>query len=69
MKTDDQFDWVKYRDLKLKKCLAGWDLKDDNNNLVPCQPNMIDLLPPQIVVALINKYDKATTKDDEDEKK
>lgn len=67
--ADKEWDFVKYRDIKIKRGLIGWDVLDDNNNPVPCTPMYMQVMPTPIMLALYDKYDKITTRDDEDEKK
>lgn len=64
-----EFNPFMYRDRKIKKCLIGWDLKDDSNNPVPFSVELIDKMPSDIVYALLNKYEKMTSLDEEEEKK
>jgi hypothetical protein len=61
-------DPIKYRDLRIKSGLIGWDIKYNDKD-VPVTPEMIDKLPPQVVFALVQKYDQATTIDEEEAKK
>ena len=58
--------WIKYRDLKFKKCLKSWDLKDEDKNPILLNDMSINSLPETVVYALISKYDdKVTLKDTE----
>jgi hypothetical protein len=67
--SDTYFDYYKYRDLRLKRCLINWDLKDETNNPVPVSSQNVDLLPPDVVATLINKFDEITSISPEEEKK
>lgn len=64
-----EIDQIKFRDLKVKSCLKEWDLKDDNNAPIPCDPRVIDELPFDVIVGLVNKYDKLVVLGEEEEKK
>jgi hypothetical protein len=64
-----EFDPFRYRDLKLKRCLTDWDLKDDNGKKIPFNIQLVDKMPADIVHALLNKYEKTVSLDDEEEKK
>lgn len=48
----------KYRDLRLKTCLVKWDLKDDDGNEIPLNPETINSLPSDVVIYLLNRYDE-----------
>jgi len=61
-------DWFKYRDLRIKQCMVGWDMVDDNGVPVPLQDIAIDSLPADVVFALVMKYDEETSLTDEEEK-
>lgn len=62
-------DYFKYRDLRIKKCLKSWDLKDDKGNPVPCVPEVIEKLPVEVVFALVNKYDEIVNLDNDEQGK
>jgi len=59
----------KYRDLRIKRCLIGWDLKDDNGRDIPFSEDAVDSLPPKAIVSLVGKYDDLTNVSDDDKKK
>jgi len=61
-------DFFKYRDLRIKKCMVGWDMVDDKNVPVPLESNTIDMLPADIVISLISKYDSETSLTEEEQK-
>lgn len=61
-------DWTKYRELRVKMNLKEWDLKH-NGSPVPLTDTIIDKLPPDIVVALYNKYDELSRSEDTDQGK
>ena len=73
MKKDDynnyEVDQIQFRDLKVKQGLKEWDLKDSNGNPVPCTPDIIDQLPFDVMMSLLNKYDNIMLLGEEDEKK
>ena len=66
MQDIDVFD---FRDKRIKTCLVSWDLKDESGRDVPVDPNVIDMLPSEVVLTLANKYDSLITLTKEDEKK
>ena len=59
----------RYRDLRLKNCLLEWDLKDPNGKPVPVSEDVINMLPTEVIMALLNKYDAAVSISDTDKKK
>jgi hypothetical protein len=67
--ADTFFDYYLYRDSRLKRCLSGWDLKDDAGIPVMVTPQNIDLLPPEVVLALLNKFDTLISISPDEEKK
>lgn len=58
-----------FRDLRLKKCLIDWDIKDEKGSKIRISPDNIDLLPTEVVFALVNKFDLLTRVNEEDERK
>lgn len=64
-----EIDNLKFRDQRLKMCLKDWDLKDDNGNPVPCNPEVMEQLPFDVIYSLINNFDKIVNLDEEEEKK
>lgn len=58
-----------FRDFRLKKCLVDWDIKDEKGEKVRLSPSNIDLLPTEVVFALMNKFDTLTRVNEEDERK
>lgn len=58
-----------FRDLRLKKCLIDWDIKDEKGMKVRLSTDNIDQLPTEIVFALMNKFDSLTRANEEDERK
>ena len=67
--SDTYFDYYKYRDLRIKKCLFNWDMKDEMGNPIPVNPQNIDILDPEVVSTLISKFDEITSISPEEEKK
>jgi len=59
MTGDIQFDIFQFRDSRIKSCLKEWNLKDDNNEIIPVNDSNINKLPSDIVIALINRYEEA----------
>ena len=64
-----ELDYFLYRDLRLKTALVEWDITSEKGEAVPVSPSTIDLLPSDIVYALISQYDEAVNLSDDDEKK
>jgi hypothetical protein len=56
-------DWMKYRDARLKACLVEWDAKTDKGEPVPCVESNINNLHASVALALLEKYDAATSVD------
>ncbi len=52
-------DWSKYRDTRIKKLLTDWDLTRKGRK-EPVSDKAIDGLPAEIVLALFDRYEKAT---------
>ena len=57
---DDDLDWAKYKEEKLKKILVSWDAKDSLGNLVPVSSAAILSLHPKVAETLISEYDSRT---------
>ena len=53
------FDPYRFRDLRVKKCFVGWDLKDDQGQPIAFRPELIDKLPSDFVFSMIRKYEEA----------
>jgi len=65
-----EIDSIIWRDLRLKRALVGWDLKDDKNYQIDISSEAIDSLPAEIVGILLNRYDEIVYGGaEEDEKK
>ena len=62
-------DYFKFRDLRIKSCLKGWDLKDAKGVAVPVTPETIDTLPSDIVFALVSRYDTVTEGSQDEQEK
>lgn len=58
--SESEIDPLKYRDLILKTCLKKWDVKDDNGNPIPCNPEMIDNLDPEAAKEMISAFERVT---------
>ena len=67
--SDTYFDFYRYRDSRLKRCLSSWDLKDDAGTPVMVAPQNIDYLPPEVVLALLSKFDTLISISPDEEKK
>ncbi len=59
-KMHTNVDTIAYRDLKLKTCLADWDVTDINGSKVPVTEGNIDQLPPEVAMEMINAFEKIT---------
>jgi len=51
----------RYRDLRIRQCLIRWDLIDDQNVAIPVNDGAISMLPGDVVLSLLSKYDEAVT--------
>jgi len=65
---EPSLDIFKLRELRIKKCLKKWDLKDANGAPVPCNEQYIDKLHPVIASTLIESYNDLTIPTDEEQK-
>ncbi len=59
-KSKMDFDGIKYRELKLKKCLKTWNITDDAGVAVPLTPQSIDNLVPEAARELLDNFEKVT---------
>lgn len=57
-------DVQKFRDLKVKTYLRDWDMEYDGQQ-IPVSEEVIDRLPPDFFISLADKFDLATTEDEE----
>lgn len=64
--TRIQWDGIKFRDMKLKVCLKGWDLTDENGNKVPITNEVIDNLVPEVANQLLNDFERVTEPSEDD---
>jgi len=58
-----EIDWGKYRDMRIKSLLVGWDItlgENDEKEKVAVTPEYIDKLPADLVLALYEKYNEMT---------
>jgi len=62
-------DWFKFRDLRIKSCLQSWDIKDSKGTNVPVTPETIDMLPSDVVYALVRRYDTVTEGSQDEQEK
>jgi len=65
---EPMIDIFRLRDLRVKKFLKEWDLKDNNTQPVPCNEDMIDSLHPVIVSTLVDRYNQKMLPKDEEQK-
>jgi uncharacterized protein (DUF2344 family) len=68
MTGTSRINWIRYRDLKFKKCLISWDLKDEDKNPIQLNDMSINSLPEEAAYALITKYNEKVSLKDEDRK-
>ncbi len=61
-----QWDGIRFRDMKLKTCLKGWDLVDDSGNKIPVTPENIDNLVPEVAHQLASDFEKMTEPSEDD---
>ena len=62
-------DMFKFRDLRIKQCLVDWDLTGNKGGKIPVSSQTIDMLPSDVVFALVSKYDRIVSIDEEEEEK
>ena len=62
-------DYFKFRDLRIKSCLTGWDIKDAKGSAVPVTPETIDMLPSDVVFSLVSRYDTVTEGSQDEQEK
>lgn len=67
--SQQDIDWTAYRDARLKSCLVEWDAKDKNDSPIPCNEFTINKLHANVALALLERYDKATSIDEEEKVK
>lgn len=60
-----EFSLVIYRDAIIRRCLTGWNLKDDDKN-IPVNDTNIDKLPANVMISLYTKYDTIVNYSEED---
>ena len=63
-----EFNDYTFRDLKFKNTLKKWDRVDKDGNPIDCNEKTIGELPSDLAVALINKFDRISFLDEEEEK-
>ena len=61
-----ELDVIRLRDLKLRKCLKGWDAIDENGNKIPIDDNTIDNMVPELANELIMAFERVTEISDDD---
>ena len=69
MTNQDELDNISYNDTLLKQALVEWDLTDDNNQPIQCNPQTIGQLPYAILRNLMTKYEKIVFLGEDEEKK
>lgn len=69
MKQENDINWNRYRDQRLKALLLSWDAKTPTGEDIPCNEETINMLHQNIALSLLNKYDEATRVTEEDEVK
>lgn len=65
----NKIDWSKYQDNLFKNCLKEWDVVDENDQVVPVNPDTVGSLPSVIASALLDKYDKSLSLEEDERKK
>lgn len=55
-----ELDGIRYRDLKLKKCLQRWNVMDGNNQPVPISNETLDNLVPEVAQELLSAFERIT---------
>lgn len=67
--NQSDIDWTAYRHARLVSCLVDWDAKDKDGIAIPCTEVAINKLHANVAVALLEKYDKATSIDADEKEK
>jgi len=52
------FNIIAYRDAIIKRCLKEWDIRGENNQILPVSSVLIDKLPGPIMMTLYNKFEE-----------
>lgn len=63
-----QWNYKKYKENKLRKIIAEWDVQV-NGSVAPINPQAINNLSPDVAEAILNAYDQAMLVGEEEEKK
>lgn len=53
-----EIDLIRFRELKLKSCLVGWDAKDENGYPIPINEETIDNMRPDLARELLDTFNK-----------
>ncbi len=64
-----QFDNIKYEENVFSNCIHSWDLTDKDDKPIPPNAQTLGMLHTKVAIALIRKYVKYTTIDEEEQKK
>jgi len=62
-----QVDYNRWRDLRVKQCLREWDVKDEEGNPVPCNPDTINRIDAYVLDAILDEFEKITSIELEEE--
>ena len=62
------FNYIKYKESRLKAALASWDAKDAEGKEVPITEENIKSLSPDIAEAILRAYDSDSFVDEDEEK-
>jgi hypothetical protein len=65
----NRIDWSKYQDNVFRNCLREWDVVDGEGKPIPVNSDTIGSLPSIIASALLEKYDKSISIDEDEKKK
>lgn len=57
---EQDVDYIRFRDKKLKKCLKAWDLTDEKGDPIPINDETIDKLDISVANELLSGYEKVT---------
>ena len=62
------FDWAKFADLRLKRALKWWDLKNNEEDPEPAPLNAenIDRLPSVVAQSLLDRYAQSSSVDEDE---
>ena len=61
-----ELDSIIYREMKMKICLKNWNIKDENDELIPLTDNAIDNLDIEFATALLRQFEEISEPSNDD---